>query len=347
MDVLRRAFERVLGGHGGPTSDLYFANACGDALASGQVVPLSPTVLMSDSALLVLRHGAGVDLEPVLSGRRLIWLIDDDIMAGVADPDLSLLHRLKLASCERAFARRYRDRIQHVVVSSNALASTVLELAPHAEIATLGPYWSEPFADHTHFDRVATDAQTIDIGCLGARTHKADLAPYWTALGDVLHQYPHVHLWVSANHKLPPALARCPRCHTIIETGWQAYRASIGQRRFHLLAYPLRDMAFNRARSVNKIIEHAVLGGAGLYSHTWPEAGQIAAAKAGLVLGDEPDDWRAALCDQIEDLIGGGSRTMALARAGRDLAQRLNDRPAQRVLWARLMDLDLDPAGGV
>lgn len=346
--MLRRVAERVLGGHGGPTSDLYFVNACKNALVDGRVMRLSPTVFSSESAVLVMRHGAGLNLTKAIGGRRLVWLIDDDVVAGISDRALTPLHRLKLTLCERAFARTYRSLISTVVVSSPRLVSLAKALVPNADVAVLSPYWSEPFADLTHFDRTAKNPpRDIHIGFLGAGTHGADLAALWPVIGEVLDRVPCAHVWVPASHHPPGALSKNPRCHAITETTWANYRASMPERRFHILAYPLRDTPFNRARSVNKIIEHAILGGAGLYAASWPEALRITDQGAGLVLEDTPEAWRAALCDLIVDIAEGGSRTVELARAGQTLARQLNDPGPQRSLWARLLAFDPVPGSAV
>ena len=50
--------SRVLPAPGSPSADLYFMNACGDFLERG-VTRLAPTVFVSASACLVIRHGLG------------------------------------------------------------------------------------------------------------------------------------------------------------------------------------------------------------------------------------------------------------------------------------------------
>lgn len=344
MDPIRRAAEWLFSGHGGPTGDLYFANACGDALTARQVCQLSPTVFASARAVLVLRHGAGLDIAAATEGRRLIWLIDDDILAGIADPALRPLHRTKLALCERAFARRYRDRIAAVVVSSPQLAAMAGRLVPGAGIETLVPYWSEPFPDLGHFDE---RSDQIDIACLGAATHRADIAPLWGIFAGLLERHPQVRIWISANHRPPARLTGQDRLCLLPETSWPGYRAALRQRRFHILAYPLCDTAFNRARSVNKIIEHGLLGGAGVYTACWPESARIVQEEAGVAVDPAPAAWAQALDELAGDMAAGGAWARDLAQAGQRLAARLNQPAPQRRLWSQLMELDLDPEGGL
>lgn len=342
MEAVRRKLERLLGGHGGPTGDLYFRNACGDALADGQVSQLSPTVFASDKAVLVLRHGAGLNVTAASRGKDLIWLIDDDIVSGVGDIALNRLHRAKLAVCELAFARRHRSLVSTAVVSSSRLEPMVRHLLPECEVATLHPFWSEPFGTLSHFEE-EQPPRCLEIGCLGAATHRADIAPLWGVFEDLLDRHPQVRISISANHSPPGSLAAHPRLCSVSETGWREYRAALTRRRFHITAYPLQDTPFNRARSVNKIIEHGLLGSAGVYSDKWPETARILSAGAGVSVPSSPDAWADALSNLVDDTLSGGTHARACAEAGQDLARSLNQAAPQRRLWARLMGLDLDP----
>jgi hypothetical protein len=114
---------------------------------------------------------------------------------------------------------------------------------------------------------------------------------------------------------------------------WAIYRAGLTGRRYHLALYPLLTSPFNQARSVNKLIEHGVVGAGAIYSLGWPEAWRAAHSGAGLVLHNRRGDWLAAilhLLDRPEDLRD-------LAAAALALAGRLNRPEPQRQLWAELL----------
>ncbi len=334
--LIQRWIARTFAGHGGPTSDLYFCNACQDAIARGDVQQLSATVFASETALLVLRHGAGFDLQKALRGRtRLIWFCDDDIDAGCADRSLPGLHRLKLALVDRWAARRIGAQADAVVLSTDRLAAMAEQVAPSRPVHVIAPFWSEPALPLDHFH----SPKTVEIGFLGAQTHAADLLPYLTVIEDVLARNDNVRFHVSSGHRLPSGLAGHERVVQITPLRWQNYRTQMGQVRYHILLYPLAATPFNRARSINKIIEHGLLGGAAIYTETWPEAARIADAGAGIVLPDDKAAWQAAIQRLVEDVTSGGHETRRLAEAGQKLAKTLNLAAPQRTLWAGLLDV--------
>ncbi|MGF1502195.1 MAG: hypothetical protein ACFBSD_10295 [Paracoccaceae bacterium] len=303
-----------------PTADLYLADACRDWLAEGRIRRLAPGVFASRRTLAVIRHWGRAGRLPERS--RRVWLIDDDIDACLSEPGLPVTQRWKLRLFEQAHGRALCAEGATVVATSAPLATKYR--AAHR----LDPHWSVPFAslDHHGLGRVR-------IGLLFSATHRGDLAAYASALAQVLDLCPDAELHLAANHRPPPPLAGHPRLRRFPETSWPAYRTSLSGRRLHLALYPLLDTATNRARSINKLIEHAVAGAAGVYSASW--SGSAAAEGAGLLLPPEPDAW----ADALPPLIADRDRTAALAAAGQARARTLNRAAPQRELWAHLFDL--------
>lgn len=331
--MIGQALARLLTAPDSPTADLYFMNACGDFLLSG-MRRLGPTVFASRDTALVMRHDLRAGAVPA---RRLIYFVDDAVEEGPGDASLPFLYRQKLRLVERASARRVTRRAAAVVVSSAELARRFEGVA---EARVIHPYWSEPVAGSSHFAPLEAGAGWIDIAYLGSTVHRADLAFLWPVITEVLAAHPRVRFHLSERHRLPATMLAHPRVVPIPARGWSIYRAALRGRRFHLALYPLMDTPFNRARSINKLIEHGLVGAAPLYSRAWPEAWRAGAAGAGLLLANEPGEWRAA----IEGLIARPGRMRELAeRAGR-LAGTLNRAEAQRRLWAELMEVELDVA---
>jgi hypothetical protein len=157
-------------------------------------------------------------------------------------------------------------------------------------------------------------------------------------IGAVLAAHPRARFHLAERHRLPADFAGHPRVQRIPGLGWAAYREGLARRRFHLGLYPLMDTPFNRARSVNKLIEHAVVGAAGLYSRSWPEAWRATEAGAGLVLRNRPAEWSAA----IDHLLARPRALQGLAAGAGTLARRLNRPEPQRRLWAELMGVTSD-----
>ncbi len=313
-----------------PTADLYFADSCESFLQNGMVSRLAPTVFASAATMLVLRHDASLPANA--TRRRLVYFMDDDIEGGFRDPHLPRHYRAKLAVVDRWAARRLAPRADAIVVSSEHLRPAARKLAPRARIEVLHPFWREPLSDLAHL----AEHKTVEIGFLGAQTHARDLDFLLPVIADILDTHPHVRFSVSSGHRLPGAFARHPRVYRIAPTRWTDYRPTLGSRRYQIALYPLLGSPFNQGRSVNKIIEHAIAGAAGIYSANWPESHRILAAGAGVVIDNDAEAWRNA----IGDLIANRARLRSLAERGRALADTLNSPEPQRALWADLMEFE-------
>ncbi|MEM9145613.1 MAG: hypothetical protein AAGC57_05390 [Pseudomonadota bacterium] len=305
-----------------PTADLYLLNACRDWVGPDRPIQrLAPGVFVSRETLLVLRHAGGLQTWP--ERRRRIWLIDDDVEATIADPTTPMGQRLKL----RLFERRHGDRLcqdeARIVVSSAALAKI------HPGACLIRPSWGLPLADLAH----QTEPGPLRLAFLSSAVHRGDLAMLAPVLRAVLDSG-RAELFVPANHALG-RLRGHPLVRPVAATSWPDWRTWLTRQRMHLALYPLRDTAVNRARSANKIIEHAVVGAAGLYSESWPEASRIARRNAGLVLPSDPEAWRAAIMGLLDD----PERRLALATAGRGLAADLTHPGLQRAFWRHAFSL--------
>ena len=334
--MIQTLLSLVLSVPDSPTADLYFMNACGDFLDIGGgagVTRLAPTIFASAGACLVMRHDmrAPKFLDArVPGGRRLVYFVDDAVDQGVGDASLPFLYRQKLRLVERASARRIGRRAAVAVVGSAELAQ---HFAPRIETHLIHPYWSEPIAGLEHFEPMLKGEGWIDIAYLGSAVHRTDLAFLWPVVGAVLASHPRVRFHLAERHRVPAALAAHPRVVRIPGLGWGAYRAGLAGRRFHLALYPLMDTEFNRGRSLNKLIEHGVVGAGALYSRNWGEAWRAREGAAGLTLRNRRDDWRAA----IEQLLARPEAMRELAAGAGVLARALNRAEPQRRLWSKLM----------
>jgi hypothetical protein len=332
--VVQTLLSRVLSTPNSPTADLYFMNACRDFVGAG-IERLAPTVFASDRACLVMRHAMRAERLP--RAGRLIYFIDDAAEQGVGDASLPFLYRQKLRLVERAAGRRIGQQAAVVVASSTELAR---RFAPQIETRLIHPYWSEPIAGQGHFAPVLEGTGWIDIAYLGGTTHAEDLAFLWPVIGEVLQAHPRVRFHLAERHGVPATLAAHPRLRRIPGLGWGAYREGLAERRFHLALYPLMDTPFNRARSLNKLIEHGVAGAAAVYSRNWAEAWRAEEGGAGLVVRNERHDWRAA----IGHLLAHPEIMYGLAAGGAAVARNLNRAEPQRRLWAELMGMGADAA---
>lgn len=330
---MERWFRRLLCHGPSPTADLYFVNACG-ARFGRAVERLAPTVFAAPRATLVMRHDAGLARPP---RSPVVYLIDDDAEAGIRDPSLPAAYRRKLGLVECRAVRRYGSAAAAVVVSSEVLAERWRRLlGARAEVHLLTPYWDGAMPDLRHFAALDEGAAWIDVAYLGSRVHRADLKFLWPAIEVLLGRHPRLRFHLSPRHSVPRRLRGHPRIRFIPGRGWRAWRRALEGRRFHLALYPLLDTPFNRARSANKIIEHALVGAGGLYSASWPEARRAENEGGGLALPNRPEAWVQA----VGHLVSRPNRMRALAAGGLACARRLNRAEPQRALWARLLGLE-------
>ena len=325
--VLDGLLSRVLSAPDSPTADLYFVNACPDFLDAG-VERLAPTVFASPTTCLVMRHAMRAG--PLPPRRRLVYLIDDDVAAGIADESLPYLYRRKLRMVEEPALRRFARRAGIAVVSAPGLARA---FPPGLETHRLDPYWSERFAALDHFE--GATAGWIDMAYLCSSVHRSDLGFLLPVIARLLVAEPRLRFHLAGRHWLPASLERHPRVIRIPGQGWTAYRRAIAARRFHVVLYPLLDTPFNRGRSVNKMIEIAVVGAAPVYSEGWRHAGPARKVGAALCLSNDPEIWFAGLADLIRD----PAEMHRLAAAAQVLARQLNQPEPQRRLWRDLFGL--------
>ncbi|MGD1923558.1 MAG: hypothetical protein ACFB03_05130 [Paracoccaceae bacterium] len=327
--MIDNLLSRLLSATDSPSADLYFRNACGDFLDS-QVQQIAPTVFLSSEACLVVRHA--MRSGPLPMRKRLIYLLDDDVEAGVEDMSLPFLYRQKLRMVEQPAGRNLLPRADIAVVSSPFLEQA---LSPHVRTHRLMPYWSEGFAPLDHFDRALLPGGRFDIAYLGSFAHRNDLKFLWPVFANLLARFDQVHVHLPQRHALPLGFERHPRVHRIDGAGWTEYRAGLSDRRFHVALYPLLDTPFNQARSPNKLIEHAVVGAAPLYSATWREAERIEHGVSGLCLPNAPHAW----IDAIAALIREPDRARQIAVGAQTVASLLHAPQPQRALWRELLGI--------
>lgn len=329
--MLNSLVDRILSTPDSPTADLYFKNACGDFLQNG-VSQYAPTVFASETACLVMRHDRRVGRLP--ERRRLIYFLDDDVDAGIRDTSLPFFYRQKLRLVEHLASQRLSRFAGVAVVGSPVLAKL---FRPMMETHLLRPFWSEAYADLSHFDALERGEGWIDLAYLGSIVHQADLNFLLPVVASLLAVEPRLRFHLPERHRLPAGFDRHPRVHRIRGLGWTSYRREIATRRFHVCVYPLLETPFNRARSPNKLIEHAVVGAAPVYSSSWAESRRIPNGVAGLCLPNEADLW----FETLRTLIERPDRMRALAAGTQEMATMLNTGTPQRALWRGLLGVDV------
>lgn len=337
--IVHPILSRVAGKPHSPTADLYVRNPLGagdtvtGAPPAGQglrdLVRMAPTVFESPRAVLVVRHDLKHRVR--LRGRRLVYLLDDDVFAAAEDPSLPVNYRRRLRLVDLPQARRFLAEADHLVVSSEPLAEALdrQRRKPGQQIHIVSPQWSEPMPGTGHFRR----GRPPRLAFLASRVHRADLDFVLPVIARVLGEVPDAVLSIAANHEDLGPLTGHPRVERFTETAWGAYREALPRMGCHLALYPLRETATNRARSSNKIIEQAIAGAAGIYSAWWPGARQVQDGVTGFLLPNDPLSW----AELSIELLRNPARLRALSGAAQRHAATLNDPQPLRDLWQRLL----------
>ncbi|TCM75892.1 hypothetical protein [Rhodovulum steppense] len=186
-----------LAGSSSPTADLYFAFACADRIARDEVRRLAPTVFAVGDTLIVFRHAAGLGRLP--PHRRLIYLIDDDIRAGLTDRGVPAAYRLKLLALEWPAVRQFERQADVILTTSARLTDRLCARLPGKPVHEIEPAWPLPSAEPRR-----STADACRIALLMGRSHARDAAPLMRLLGQVLARHPGVELILSANLPVPP-----------------------------------------------------------------------------------------------------------------------------------------------
>lgn len=327
-----------------PTTHLYFLNAMAPQLARwwrrAPVAGVGDNCFVhGDAMVLIRRDKPRIMREALHWPGRLAYLIDDDIAAGLTSEYLPEAYRQGFARFEREFHRPLLARADLVVAPSRALADRLRDPAEHqgrkvrTEIRRIDPFWSAQFADQTHYAPLSRGAP-LRIVHLGSGSHQAALDAVAPQVAALLDRHRHAHFTYFAGKPVHPALEAHPRARRVETKTWPEYRRWLGRHRFHLALYPLMPDRFDRARSINKLIEHALVGAVGIYPEDWIPATMVAGHA--LTAPSDPRGW----ADALEDAV---ARQGVLAEMAAGAAAQLGARDyagSQRRLWHEFLGLE-------
>lgn len=259
--------------------------------------------------------------QPVGSG-QVHYLIDDDIEAGMDDQGLPDGYRRRLGEAyERSLERVDPGRIATVIVPSARLEEKYDSRG--FAVVRMDPAWDVPeVPDFRHFE-----GGRLKVACLATRSHVADIELLREALEDPTRDWEFHHFMGAHAPEWMRGLSKIVAHRAM---SWGAYRRFLRTARFHVCVYPMLPTAFNLARSCNKVMEHAMVGGASLFSACVPFAGMVEGS--GVLIGD--GGWM----DALREISGKSGACEQLARAGhrlgRETAQRASCR--QKQVWQRV-----------
>ena len=239
-------------------------------------------------------------------GTELIYLMDDDLLDPAAQQDLPVSYRRRLQ-------HRITRRRKLVPMLFDALWVTSPVLAKR--YGHLGARCL-PLRPHP---KLLQGAPRLQLAYLGTSVHWPEMQFLVPVLQELQRRHGHTHVDVFGDHQVNRLFRDLPRMRIIHPMGWSQYLVETGTHRVDLLLCPLLESPFNAARAPVKFIDAARTGAVGLYSDRPPYRGWIRDGEDGLLLGDSPSDWIAA----IGALILDPDRRLRLAQACRQRAQEL------------------------
>lgn len=289
-----------------PTTDLYFRTACADLIAPrwgmSRTRPVvrrgANTFVCGDWMIVVRGDKPTVVSEAVRWPGRLAYVIDDDIAAAMACAVLPETYRARLCAFGAAVHDPLVARADAVLVPSAALARALAPRARAGAVRRIDPVWAAPLATMAHHAPMLAGG-TLKVVHLGSGSHAPALAALVPVLEAMLAAEPSVHLTYVAARKVSDALEAHPHARRIEPKPWGEYHPWLLRQRFHLALYPLLPTGFERARSANKLIEHAIVGAAGVYAEGWEHAARLRGAA--LVAPADPADWGETLARILAD----------------------------------------------
>jgi hypothetical protein len=275
-----------------PTTDLYFLNPVAEL--ARQKIGVSRVRWMGTHHYLVgktgviVRYGGVRDVERLKNAgaRRIVYVVDDDFIAGAHDTGLPEPYRLKLARFAESEWPMLRAAADVVVVPGVVLAKTYGDKA-----RIIPPAWNRPLASTDHF----AAPKHLEIVHFGTGSHRADLAMLMGPLARALDTHPGARLTLFAGVNVPGKLRSHKHLRLRRPLTWWRYKRALPKMRFHLAVYPLAPTTFNQARSANKFTEHAVVGAASLMTRNPALTAAAGSGNTVTFVDDSPDAWAAQI----------------------------------------------------
>jgi len=313
-----------------PTLDIYFRAPLKALIAEGPflfskqpIKRLGPNSFFANGQVVIIRYITTPELNKIraLKPKRCFYLIDDDLEALASDTSLPEDYRKRLMQ----FASQHLPEILALADTVIAPNEQIFKAYPGKTHLLLNPSYSALCQDFSHFD----DTSTINILFSGTRSHLNDLLLISDTMVDICRQHPHVRFTTFMGGHAPDNLKGFENIEHRKAKSWDSFKHVLCNERFHIALAPYQDTKFNSARSINKLLDHAALGAAGLYSNRLPFLDIIKHGKNGLLINDNHQDWHNA----IESLISDIKTSRHLAENGALLAAKLGDLEHVRSFW--------------
>ncbi|MFA5898727.1 MAG: glycosyltransferase [Hyphomicrobium sp.] len=243
------------------------------------------------------------------AGRSYIYYIDDNFWKITGGTAVAEYYRHP----------RVRKALEFTVKNARFVVTSSAELARFLSRLNERVVVLPASFDFTLVDGVTCEpTNEVRIGFAGSTSRAADLDVIAPIIESTLHTFRDVVFEFAG--AMPNGISAGPRVRFFPYDGdYGRYIKFQRQRNWAIGLAPLFDHDANRCKTDNKYREYSGCGFAGIYSNIPPYADVIEDGVTGLLVGNDPAAWMAAIERLIERPL---ERSTIAANAGRDVRQR-------------------------
>ena len=217
----------------------------------------------------------------------VVYFIDDDVPAGLADPSQTIGYKLYLL-LHGLLPTPFLSRITSAIwVSTPPLAHLHRRSAPRVLPPRLPPGEVRP-------DRYVTVFYH-------GETHRREVRFLRPIIRAVQQRCPHVIFEVFGDRSIRRMFADVPRVVTIHHMSWSDFQSYAHFRPGDIGLAPLLPSRFNASRSGTKFLQITLSGGVGIFSDVPQFRAMVRDGADGLLLDNDPNLWIEAIVNLVND----------------------------------------------
>jgi hypothetical protein len=274
-----------------PTTDLYFANACMPWISkSSKIRCEGPNSFSNERAVIICRQDNKNIVRRLIKDRNKViyYIIDDNLWDIDNDNSLPKKYKKRLIKLRDGQHADIIKIAETVIVPSEIIESKYRERGYNT--VRLNPYWSEDIPNSWNFVE-HNNHSPLKIGYLGTASHVDDRRFVIQVYQGLLESRANVELTIIGSDGIDKKLLNEKKIKIQKYEQWNSYRNLIQNLKFDILLYPIFPSKFNDARSMSKIVEHALCGGLGVYSDSWEHADTVSSNRIGFTWKNDANLW--------------------------------------------------------
>lgn len=274
-----------------PTTDLYFANSYLFDFSKGKNIKIEgPNSFSNDGSIIICRREEISIVRRLMKDRqkKLYYIIDDNLWCLDKNLNLPDHYRERLIKLRDGVHAEIIESASKIVVSSRNLELEYRERGYNT--FSIDPYWSETINHKWNFEGQNIKSP-LRIGYLGTRSHVEGRKFVSNVFEGLLNKCANVKLVVFDSYNISKKVREHADVKVLKYKSWNTYRKILRSLNLDILLYPFFSSDFDNARSLNKIFEHAVCGGLGIYSANWMHADIVKTNGIGVTLDNVCEVW--------------------------------------------------------